>query len=137
MNKYKLGNIIRKDMLDGFNKNEVSKHRFSFGYLNKLCKKYKISEYTIHNYCCYGEDICCWVDAEHTWMSNEYLSDKELNERIYKNVKHIIKSLNVNIFKRKIFVSENDKYIIYCFPMRDISREDIYLVFEKNCLVEQ
>lgn len=138
MNKYKLGNIIKRDFLKRFKDDEISKHRFSFAYLNSLFKKYKVSEYSIHHYCCYGEDVNCWVDVDSAWMDNGHISDEELNRRIYRDFKHIAKFFNAKaLSKRKVFVGENDDYIFYCFPMRDAEKQDVYIIFDKKVHIKQ
>ena len=129
MNKYKLGNIIKKELLKSFKNSEIHKMKFSFSYLNKLCNTYPIIEYLFNYYCCYGEDICCWQDEEVCWMRAANI--KELNSKIYQSLKKSLKK-NFNIYNRKIWIAENNKMICFCIPLRDSIKEDIILVFDKN-----
>ena len=62
MNTYKLGNLIKKDLLKHFKNSQIHKQRFSFSCLKKLCETYAIQEYVTNSYCCRGEDDCCWEE---------------------------------------------------------------------------
>ena len=116
----------------------IKKQRFSFKYLNELCNTYKIDEYTIWNYCCYGEDKNCWIDVESSWMRDKYISDKDLNKRIYSSIKRSIlddfKDYK-NIGKINIFIGESDDAIFLCIPMRDKRKYDFWICFNKNVKV--
>ena len=59
-------------------------------------------------------------------------SEMKLNKRIYKSLKRFLKNKIPNLYERKIFIGENSKTIFFVIPLRDIIKEDITLVFEKN-----
>lgn len=138
MNKYKLGNIIKKDLLKSFDNSEISKKKFSFAYLNDLCNTYPIAEFVFDHYCCYGEDTCCWQDEERCWMSGPKTTAKSINRRIYKALKRTLKhDSKYDICKRNVFVAEDKKCVVFSIPLRDICKEDIVLVFDKTCSIEE
>lgn len=133
MNTYKLGNIVKKGLLKRFNKSQISKKHFSFKLLNELCHTYPIVGYTQHHYCCYGEDKCCWIDESTCWYPTK--NKKKINQIVYKDLKHSLKRKNTkgfDIYKRNVFIAENDKYIHYCLPLRDVWKEDLFLIFDKT-----
>lgn len=134
MNTYKLGNIIKKYLLTRFNNSQISKKHFSFKLLNKLCNTYPIVEFIQDYYCCYGEDICCWQDENICWYGK--ISQKQINQKVYKTIKRYANSLKntnkFNIYKRKVFLCETDTYIWYCIPLRDVTKEDLFIVFDKT-----
>ena len=134
MNKYKLNNIIKKDLLKTFKNTEITKKKFSFALLNSLCKNYEITEYVIEHYCCYGEDENCWVDEEVGWLScGKYKNDKEgLNRCVYRQIKKFLKNDIKDLSSRKIFIGENNYNIFYVIPLRDRLKQDITLVFAKD-----
>lgn len=138
MNKYKLGNIIKKRLLESFNNNEIHKMKFSFSYLNKLCATYPIAEFMFDHYCCCSEDVCCWQDEERCWMTNPYTTAENINRRIYKSIKKILThNSKFDICKRNVFVAEDNKCVVFSIPLRDICKEDIVIVFDKTCSIEE
>lgn len=138
MNKYKLGNIIKKGLLERFDNSEICKKKFSFAYLNNLCNTYPIAEFVFEHYCCRGEDTCCWQDEERCWMSGPNTTARSINRRIYKALKKTLKKdSNFDICKRNVFIGEDDIGIFFCIPLRDICKEDIVLVFDKTCSIEE
>lgn len=132
MNTYKLGNIIKKYLLTRFDNSQISKKHFSFKLLNELCYTYPVIEFTQHQYCCYGEDRCCWIDESTCWYSTE--NPRKINQIVYRTIKRYSRRYtdNFNIYKRKVFIGENDKYICYCIPLRDVLKEDLFIVFDKT-----
>lgn len=135
MNTYKLNNIIKKELLKKFDNSQISKKQFSFALLNQLCNNYPIIEYIYENYCCHGEDKCCWIDEETCWM--KYSLQKDVNKTVYKRIKKGLKDKRfknsiINISKRNVFIGENDKVIFYCIPLRDKTKYDIWIVFDKE-----
>ena len=135
MNKYKLGNIIKKDLLKTFKNEEIRKEKFKFSKLNELFRNYSVHEYIFKHYCCYGEDNCCWIDEESGWirLANKKVSEEKLNKRMYSSIKGIIKEIfKGEETKRTVFIAENDEIIVYAFPMRDKTKEDIFISFLKN-----
>jgi L-rhamnose mutarotase len=62
-------------------------------------------------------------------------SDADFNKRVYSSVKKIVHShlSKEQIGKRSIFISENNRAIFVCIPMRDTSsKSDHWLIFDKN-----
>lgn len=143
MNTYKLGNLIKKDLLKHFKNSQIHKQKFSFSHLKKLCETYAIREYVTDSYCCYGEDKCCWQEENLCWLQGAYpyLSNKELNKKIYFGFKRFFNSQaskkQLKLFKRKVFICENDKTIWFIVPLRDICKEDYFFVFDKTKLLEK
>lgn len=138
MNRYKLGNIIKKDLLKKFDNSEISKKKFSFSCLNKLCHAYPIAEFIINHYCCYGEDFCCWQDEERGWMNGPNTTAKSINRRIYKSLRKTFKrNSKYDICKRNVFIAEDDKCVVFSIPLRDISKEDVVIVFDKTYSIEE
>lgn len=133
MNTYKLNNIIKKDLLKRFKNSQITKKHFSFKLLHELCNTYSITEYVSEHYCCYGEDRCCWQDENSCWYDS-HLTQKEINERIYRGLKKSLtsKSNKFDIYKRNIFMGENNKVIFYCIPLRDVWKEDLWIIFNKT-----
>ena len=135
MNTYKLNNTMKRVLLKDYKNNEISKKHFSFALINKLCNMYPVSEYIVNHYCCYGEDQCCWIDEESGWLTlGSPIPLSELNRRIYKYLKNFLKTkfTNLNIYSRKMFVAENNDEIVIVIPLRDLIRQDIVIVFDKN-----
>lgn len=131
MNTYKLGNIIKKYLLTRFDNSQISKKHFSFKLLKELCNTYSVIEFTQHLYCCYGEDRCCWIDESTCWYGN--ISNKAKNQKVYASLKRYVKKKkNFDIYKRNVFIGENNKYICYCIPLRDVIKEDLFVVFDKT-----
>lgn len=138
MNKYKLGNIIKKNLLNSFKNSEIRKMKFSFAYLNELCNTYPIAEFVFDHYCCRGEDDCCWQDEERCWMSGPNTTARSINRRIYKALKKTLKhDSKFDICKRNVFVAEDDNCVVFSIPLRDICKEDIVVVFDKTCSIEE
>lgn len=139
MNRYKLGNITKKYLLKTFKNSEISKKKFSFTLLNNLFNAYECSEYLINYYDTWEEDRCNWQDVESSWLSYENPDSKTLNKRIYKDVKqqfyyydnkHI--RHKINMYKRNLFIGENNKYLVVIIPLRDIKNIDIVISFNKS-----
>lgn len=143
MNTYKLGNLIKKDLLNYFDNSEIHKQKFSFSYLRKLCETYVIQEYITNSYCCYGEDTPCWQDEDMSDIRFFYtgLSNTEINKKVYVGFKRFLNSKVIkkqfNISKRNIFIGENDKTIWFVVPLRDCYQEDIFFIFDKTKLVKE
>lgn len=135
MNAYKLNNIIKKDLLKSFKNDEITKEKFSYHKLNDLFKNYSVHEFLFKSYCCYGEDFCCWIDEESSWMrlSNKKASEYDLNREMYKTIKRLVKdTFQGNENKRTVFIAENDNTVVYAIPMRDVNKQDIFISFIKN-----
>jgi len=132
MNTYKLNNIIKKDLLKTFKNEQISKKHFSFKLLRQLCETYPVIEFTEHDYCCYGEDKCCWIDENTCWYRRTTIKNR--NKLIYQGLKRGLKrkTNKFNIYNRNVFIGENDKYITYCIPLRDVDKTDYYLIFDKT-----
>ena len=122
MTKYKLSNIIKKSH-DG----KSQKKKFSFAYLNNLCKTYVVSECVTDSFCCYGEDSCCWQDELTCWI---YGSQEKINRKVYSYIKAVMNRYGV-VDKQKMFIWEYDKEIVVCIPMRHLTNDDIWMVFSK------
>lgn len=138
MNTYKLSNIIKREMLND-NKwrhyTNMKKQKFSFTFLRDLCSKYRVSEWTEFEHCCRHEDYNCWIEVHSSWMYKKGESDIDFNNRVYSSIKRIVNSYlsKEQIGKRSTFVSENNRAIFVCIPMRDTSsKSDHWLIFDKN-----
>lgn len=137
MNTYKLNTTIKRDLIkrykDRKEKVDIKTQKFSYSFLNNLCKKYEIWEFCIFHYCCYGEDRNCWIDEDSCWIRSAHPNKdfKYINRIIYNSIKHLDKYNKVNLCKRTVFVCETDKYIEFCLPFRDIDKSDYYIIFKK------
>lgn len=130
MDKYKLGNLTKKHLLEAFDNKDIHKHKFSFSLLNSLCKKYKVQECLINYYDLYGEDYCCWQENLISLGNN--LNKENTNQYIYKELKHYFNKYVSNIGQRKIFMTESEKFIVYIIPLRDVELIDIIISFDKT-----
>lgn len=143
MNTYKLSNCVKKELLKTFKNSEIRKQKFSYGFIHSLFNKYVISEYLSYSYCCYGEDINCWVDESVCWLKCGYKNYKPSTETLNKHFYSVLKSSlkqrkfekSFDIFKRNLFIGENEDVICIYIPLRDIKKYDICLVFDKNKLL--
>ena len=116
----------------------IKKQKFSFTFLRELCNKYYVSEWTEFEYCCRHEDYNCWIEVHSSWMRYKSSDpDKEYNDRVYKSIKGIVNShLNKKqIGKRSMYVADGKNSIVVCIPMRDVSKSDQWLVFDKSHLM--
>jgi hypothetical protein len=138
MNTYKLSNIIKREVLND-NKfrhyTSMKKQKFSFTFLRDLCAKYRVSEWTEYEHCCRNEDYNCWIEVHSSWMYKNGELDTDFNKRVYSSIKRIINAhlTKKQIGKRSIFVSENNRAVFVCIPMRDTSsKSDHWLIFDKR-----
>ena len=137
MDAYKLSNIIKRHMVqDKRNRyRNMSKKNFSFTYIKDLCEKYYVSEWTEHEHCCRGEDTCCWIEVHSSWMRHaKNYTDASYNKKVYYCIKSFVNEVlpKNKIGKRNMFIAEDDKYVIVCLPLRDVSKSDHWLVFDKR-----
>lgn len=139
LNRYKLSNTIKKKLLKRFSSSEIVSHRLSYKLIHDYFKKYALVEWCTDHFCCYGEDKCCWQDIENGWIlnSNKYKDVSDLGEKnqiVYSYVKRFIKgSCNPDdIRKRIVFVCEKEQYLWVVIPLRDIIKQDVYLIFAKD-----
>jgi hypothetical protein len=138
MDRYKLSNVIKKEMLKDSRIKTIKKQRFSFKSFKQLCQTYRIDEWTIWHYCCKGEDQYCWIDAESSWVRCKGFSDKEINMKIYVMIKRDIiydYKDQKNIGKINVFIGESDDTIFLCIPTRDKSKCDHWVCFNKSIKV--
>ena len=130
MTYQKLCNIIAS----GLKRNKPIRVKISLRHLRALFKEYQIEEIAVENYCCFGEDQCCWIDVEgpqHGWLFTDH-KPEEMPDVLFKYLKgHMRKYMNI-LYKRKAFIYTNDKgYLFYVIPMRDIAQYDIYIAFSR------
>lgn len=133
MNLYKLHNVGRKNIQLSPNDNIIRK-KYSVAYLKELANKYEMREFLSYNYCCYGEDCSCWIDVEGInygwlWLNNE---PEEMSKLLFDMALTTIKSHRDILYKRKMFVVENNDKIIIYFFLRDVIKRDYILTFIKN-----
>ena len=138
MNKYKLYNTVRKELINtfGFKPHNIKQISFSYKVLRELLEKY-YCEYIVDNYCCYGEDTCCWQDVESSWLRTTKRNNKEVNQLCLKDfksdLKHIIKENKLfSIYDRKMIISERKDTVWVIIPLRDVYRKDYAFCFNKT-----
>ncbi len=131
MNAYKLGNIIKKRMLEQFDNSQIRKQRLSIRYLKELFTKCELLEWVELDYCCRGEDTNCWVDEKLSWTSPSPINSRF--RRFKRQLNRICEANHINIGKRHMFIGEDDMFIVICIPLRDITspRFDTWLTFRK------
>ena len=67
MTYQKVTNIIASELKE-FKPKRV---KISLRHLRSLFEQYQLDEIAIENYCCYGDERCCWIDIEgpgHGWL---------------------------------------------------------------------
>lgn len=136
MNKYKLYNTIKRDLLKRPNikKSDIQLKGFSYSLLRELFQRYAVAEYVVSEYCCYGEDHCCWQEVEGEtfgwiWLRKGGISRHfELEKSLYSSLKRYKKEL----YNRKIFYVETNKMVWVQIPLRDIAKEDYSIIFDKT-----
>lgn len=142
MTRYKLYNTIRQNLIKkfGFKPHQVKQISFSYKILQELLNKYKC-EYIIDNYCCYGEDFCCWQDVESSWLRLDKRSDKVVNQLCLKDfkcdLKYIVKENKMfSIYDRKMIISERKDTIWVLIPLRDLCKKDFAFCFDKTKILD-
>ena len=136
MTYQKLTNIIASELKE-FKPQRV---KISLRHLRSLFKQYVLDEISIKNYCCYGDEDCCWIDIEgpgHGWLWTDH-DQKDMPKILWQYLKGHMAGYMDKLYKRKAFLytrddlysNEKDKYLIYVIPMRDIARYDIYITFQ-------
>ena len=140
MDTYKLSNIIKRKVLNDHkwrHYTNMKRQKFSFALLRDLCSKYRVSEWTEFEYCCRNEDHNCWIEVHSSWMYKKGESDADFNKRVYSSIKSIVNSnlTKKQIGKRSIFISESNDAIFVCIPLRDVSKSDHWLIFDKSRLI--
>lgn len=123
--------------MEGYYPKKVEKHKFSFTLIHSVFKRYELVEWATLHYCCYGEDTNCWVDVESDWLRGSRSSASYAeNQRMYMYIKQyfnrVARNYNFNLFKRKMFVGEDEESLCICVPLRDKLKEDVYLTFNKK-----
>lgn len=140
MDKYKLYNSIKRELLKRPNiqKSDIELKGFSYGLLRELFRTYTVLEYVVSEYCCYGEDICCWQEVEGEnfgwlWLRKRGLSWQfEIEKSLYNSLKRYKKEL----YNRKIFYLDLEQVIWVQIPLRDVAKEDYSIIFDKNKLIK-
>ena len=148
MTYQKVTNIIASELKE-FKPQRV---KISLRHLRSLFKQYKLDEIAIENYCCYGDERCCWIDIEgpgHGWLWTIH-DQKDMPKILWRYLKGHMAEYMDKLYKRKAFLYTRtdelykhesslytkgdfypkDKYLIYVIPMRDIARYDIYITFQ-------
>ena len=106
--------------------------RISLRHLRSLFQQHEVNEIAIENYCCYGDERCCWIDVEgphHGWLFASH-KPEEMKDVLWQYLKGHMKSYMDILYKRKAFMYAENDYIYYVIPMRDIARYDIYISFQ-------
>lgn len=136
MTYQKVTNIIASELKE-FKPKRV---KISLRHLRSLFEQYELDEIAIENYCCYGDERCCWIDVEgpgHGWLWTSH-DQKDMPKILWRYLKNHMAEYMDKLYKRKAFLytrddfysNEKDKYLIYVIPMRDIARYDIYITFQ-------
>lgn len=136
MTYQKVTNIIASELKE-FKPKRV---KISLRHLRSLFEQYQLDEIAIENYCCYGDERCCWIDVEgpgHGWLWVGH-DQKDMPKILWRYLKNHMAGYMDKLYKRKAFLytrddfysKEKDKYLIYVIPMRDIARYDIYITFQ-------
>lgn len=138
MTYQKVTNIIASELKE-FKPQRV---KISLRHLRFLFEQYELDEIAIENYCCYGDERCCWIDVEgpgHGWLWTSH-DQKDMPKILWRYLKGHMDGYMDKLYKRKAFLytrddlyskeKEKDKYLIYVIPMRDIARYDIYITFQ-------
>ncbi len=136
MNKYKLYNTIRRELLSrkNINRGDIELKKFSYSLLRELFQNYAVAEYVVSEYCCYGEDHCCWQEVEGEtfgwiWLRKGGISRHfEIEKSLYKS----LKKYKNELYERKIFYIDKGKTVWVQIPLRDIGKEDFSIIFDKT-----
>ena len=136
MNKYKLYNTIRRELLSrkNINRGDIELKKFSYSLLRELFQNYAVAEYVVSEYCCYGEDHCCWQEVEGEtfgwiWLRKGGISRHfEIEKSLYKS----LKKYKNELYGRKIFYIDKGKTVWVQIPLRDIGKEDFSIIFDKT-----
>ena len=133
MNLYKLHNTGRKH-IRLFPKDKITRKKYSVQYLKHLAATYEMREFLEYSYCCRGEDHNCWIEVEgidHGWLWLDK-DPKDMPKLLFDMALNTLKTYRNTLYKRKMFVVENeDKISIYVF-LRDVCTRDYILTFAKN-----
>lgn len=134
MNLYKLHNTARRKMQRLSPEDKLTRKKFSIQYLEQLAETYKMCEFLEYDYCCRGEDHNCWIEVEgldYGWL---FLNKKEedMPKILFDHALKILKAHRKDLYKRKIYVIENDDKISLFVFLRDKCRSDYIITFAKN-----
>lgn len=136
MDKYKLYNSIKRDLVirHKFKKSDIQLRGFSYSLLRELFQKYAVQEYVVSDYCCRGEDHCCWQEVEGEtfgwiWLTKGGISRHfALEKSLYDSLKRYKKEL----YSRKIFYIDTCSFIWVEIPLRDVAKSDFTIIFDKT-----
>lgn len=137
MNLYKLHNVGRRHMIVSPG-DTVTRKKYSVGYLKELANKYEMREFLEYSYCCRGEDHNCWIEVEgidYGWMFLDH-EEAEMPKVLFDHALGILKHYRKTLYKRKMFIVENDDKITAYVFLRDICKNDFILTFAKRPEVE-
>ena len=132
MNLYKLHNVGRKyiRLSPG---DTLTRKKYSVGYLKELAEKYEMREFLEYSYCCRGEDHNCWIEVEGLdygwlWLNED---PEEMPKLLFDRALSVLKSHREALYKRKLFVFEDEKRVIVYAFLRDVCRNDFIITFAK------
>lgn len=137
MDLYKLHNIGRKNIQLSPG-DTITRKKYSINYLKDLANKYEMREFLEYDYCCRGEDHNCWVEVEgidYGWLWLEK-NPKEMPKILFNHATNILKHYRKILYRRKMFIVENDNRITIFIFLRDKNKSDYVLTFAKNLEVE-
>ena len=128
MTYQKVCNIIASELKEYHPK----RVKISLSHLRSLFQETQIKEIAVENYCCFGDERCCWIDIEGPscgWLFANH-KPSEMPQVLFKYVKGHMRQYMDILYKRKAFTYNTDGYLYYVIPMRDIARYDIYICFQ-------
>lgn len=105
--------------------------KISLKHLRYLFSQYEVEEICVKNYCCYGEDTCCWYDVEGIdfgWLFLDHAKE-EMPSILLNYVKDHMRPYMDSLYKRRAFIYQKDSLLYYVIPMRDLGTYDIYITF--------
>lgn len=136
MNKYKLYNTLKRELLKRPNikKSDIQLKGFSYSLLRELFQKYAVEEYVVSEYCCRGEDHCCWQEVEGETFGWVWLTKGGISRHfaIEKSVYNSLKSYKNELYNRKIFYVDLGNIIWVQIPLRDVAKKDFSIIFNKT-----
>ncbi|MCM1324405.1 MAG: hypothetical protein NC218_09660 [Acetobacter sp.] len=136
MNLYKLSNIIHKKLT---RRNlPYCRLRYSKRYLRQLHSQFPLVEICEYHYCCRGEEHNCWIDVEgvdHGWIFTDH-KEEEMPDILLSTFFSWTKRIASKLYKRDIFVVDEENGVFVIIPTRDLIKADFILTFKKNDKVE-
>lgn len=138
MTRYKLYNSVRQSLIKkfGFKPHQIKQVSFSYKLLQDLLNSYRC-EYIIDNYCCHGEDFCCWQDVDSSWVRLSNRNEIKVNRVCFKSFKDAVKYIkksnkDFSIYDRKMFLCERKGVVWVLIPLRDVCNDDFAFCFDKT-----